>query len=145
MPIKMLCSDQTTISSVAYLLRKPAARITPSVVYNAFSILYSLPNHERFPTANIDLEHIHAMIPKMMLFPTNEVCFGDAFFANGGYVESLRPQLERGNGRFRFLVILPIRKDGGIELVFGTHPEELEMLQADEEFTKFAELLNPFR
>ena len=72
----------------------------------------------------------------------NEICFGDAFFANGGLPESLRPQLERGNGRFRFLVIFPIRKDGGIELAFGTHPEELEMFQADEEFTKYAELVD---
>lgn len=62
--------------------------------------------------------------------------------ANGGLPESLRPQLERGNGRFRFLVTFPIRKDGGIELAFGTHPEELEMFQADEEFTKYAELVD---
>ncbi|KAJ5197404.1 hypothetical protein N7449_007883 [Penicillium cf. viridicatum] len=86
-------------------------------------------------TANMGLEHMNAMISNMMLFPTNEICFGDAFFANGGLPESLRPQLERGNGRFRFLVIFPIREDGGIELAFGTHPEELEMFQADEEFT----------
>ena len=144
MPIEMLCSDHTTIGRVAYLLRESAARITPSVVHDALSILQSLPNHERFSTANMGLEHMHAMISNMMLFPTNEVCFGDAFFANGGCPESLRPQIDRGNGRFRFLVILPIRKDGGIELFFGTHPEELEMFLADKEFTKYAELLTPF-
>lgn len=142
MPIETLCSDQTTIGRVAHVLRESAARITPPVVHDAFSILQSLPNHERFSTANMGLEHMHAMISNMMLFPTNEVCFGNTFFANGGLPESLRPQLERGNGRFRFLVILPIRKDGGIELVFGTHPEELDMLQADGEFTKYAELLS---
>ncbi|KAJ9490530.1 hypothetical protein VN97_g2712 [Penicillium thymicola] len=138
MPIQTLCSNETTIGRVAYLLRQSAARITPSVVHDAFSILLSLSDHDRFSTANMGLEHMNAMISNMMLFPTEEICFGDAFFANGGLPESLRPQLERGNGRFRFLVIFPIRKDGGIELAFGTHPEELEMFQADEEFTKFA-------
>ncbi|KAJ5153223.1 uncharacterized protein N7482_009701 [Penicillium canariense] len=143
MPIETLCSDQTTIGRVAYLLRESAARITPSVVHDALSILQALPDHSRFSTANMGLEHMHAMISNMMLFPTNEVCFGDAFFGNRGYLESLRPQLERGNGRFRFLVILPFREDGGIELAFSTYPEELEMFQADEEFTKYAEILNP--
>jgi hypothetical protein len=143
MPIETLCSDETTIGRVAYVLRESAARITPGVVHDALSILQSLPNHERFSTANMGLEHMHAMISNMMLFPTEEVCFGNTFFANGGCPESLRPQIERGNGRFRFLIILPIRKDGGIELLFGTHPEELEMLLADEEFTKYAELLTP--
>ncbi|UKZ76797.1 hypothetical protein TrVFT333_004509 [Trichoderma virens FT-333] len=81
------------------------------------------------------LEHMHAMISNMMLFQTSEIRFGDKFFANGGFPESLRPQLERGNGRFRFLVIFPMKKDGGVELVMGTHPEELEMLMTDEEFT----------
>ncbi|EED16026.1 transferase family protein [Talaromyces stipitatus ATCC 10500] len=142
MPIEELCSDKTSIGRVAYLLRQSAARITPSVVHDAFSILQSLPDHSRFSTANMGLEHMHAMISNMALFPSNEICFGDGFFANGGIPESLRPQIERGNGRFRFLVIFPIKKDGGIELVLGTHPEELEMFQADKDFTKYAELVD---
>ncbi|KAJ6097001.1 hypothetical protein N7486_007747 [Penicillium sp. IBT 16267x] len=142
MSIETLCSAETSIGRVAYLLRQSAARITPSVVHDAFSILQSLPDHSRFSTANMGIEHMHAMISNMMLFPTSEVCFGDAFYANRGLPESLRPQLERGNGRFRFLVIFPIREDGGVELVLGTHPEELEMFQADEDFTKYATLVD---
>ncbi|KAF7556944.1 hypothetical protein G7Z17_g989 [Cylindrodendrum hubeiense] len=142
MPIETLCSPETSIGRVAYLLRQSAARITPSVVHDAFTILQSLPDHSRFSTANMGLEHMHAMISNMMLFPSNEICFGDKFFANGGSPESLRPQLERGNGRFRFLVIFPMKKDGGVELVLGTHPEELEMFKMDEEFTKYADLVD---
>jgi hypothetical protein len=142
MPLEILCSDETSIGRVAYLLRQSAARITPSVVHDAFSILQSLPDHSRFSTANMGIEHMHAMISNMMLFPNSEVYFGDSFFANGGLPESLRPQLERGNGRFRFLVILPIREDGGVEFVLGTHPEELDLFQADENFTKYAKLVD---
>lgn len=141
MSIETLCSPETSIGSVAYLLRQSAARVTPSLVHDAFTILQSLPDHSRFSTANMGLEHMHAMISNMMLFPTSEICFGDKYFANGGSPESMRPQLERGNGRFRFLVIFPMKKDGGVELVFGTHPEELEMLKTDDEFTKYADLV----
>ncbi|GFF76268.1 hypothetical protein IFM47457_04106 [Aspergillus lentulus] len=142
MPIETLCSAETTIGKVALLLRQSAARITPSLVHDAFTILQSLPDHSRFSTANMGLEHMHAMISNMMLFPTSEICFGDAFFGNGGVPETMRPQLERGNGRFRFLVIFPMRKDGGVELVLGTHPEELEMFLMDKEFTRYAELVD---
>ncbi|KAJ5792035.1 transferase family protein [Penicillium pulvis] len=142
MPIEKLCSDETSIGRVAYLLRQSAARVTTSVVHDAFSILQSLPDYSRFSTANMGIEHMHAMISNMMLFPTDEVCFGNAFFANRGQPECLRPQLERGNGRFRFLVVLPIRKDGGVELVLGTHPEELDVFLADESFTKYATLVD---
>ncbi|KAM5341912.1 hypothetical protein ACJ41O_014943 [Fusarium nematophilum] len=142
MPVETLCSPDTSIGRVAYLLRQAAARITPSLVHDAFTILQSLPDHSRFSTANMGLEHMHAMISNMMMFPSDEICFGDKFFANGGVPESMRPQLERGNGRFRFLVIFPMKKDGGVELVLGAHPEELEMFRTDEEFTKYADLVD---
>ncbi|CAM1509769.1 Fc.00g001040.m01.CDS01 [Cosmosporella sp. VM-42] len=142
MPIRTLCSPETSIGRIAYLLRQSAARITPSLIHDAFTILKSLPDHSRFSTANMGLDHMHAMISNIMLFPTSQLCFGDKFFANGGSPESMRPQLERGNSRFRFLVIFPMKKDGGVELVLGTHPEELEMFKADEEFTKYADLVD---
>lgn len=142
MPIETLCSSETSIGQVAYHLRQSAARITPSVVHDAFTILRSLSDHSRFSTANMGLEHMHAMISNMMLFPSNEICFGDKFFLNQGSPESMRPQLDRGSGRFRFLVIFPMKKDGGVELVLGTHPEELEMFMTDDEFTKFASFVS---
>ncbi|KAK2839260.1 putative NRPS-like protein biosynthetic cluster [Arthroderma sp. PD_2] len=142
MPVETLCSPDTSIGHVAYLLRQSSARITPSLVHDAFTILQSLPDHSRFSTANMGLEHMHAMISNMMLFPTNEISFGDQLFANGGSPESMRPQVDRGNGRFRFLVIYPMKKDGGVELVLGTHPEELEMFKTDDEFTKYADLVD---
>ncbi|KAJ5779598.1 hypothetical protein N7457_007318 [Penicillium paradoxum] len=142
MPINDLCSSETTIGRVAYLLRQSAARITPSVVHDAFTILQSLPDHSRFSTANMGLEHMHAMISNKMMFPVDEIRFGTGLFANGGLLESIRPQLERGAGRFRFLAIFPLRKDGGVELVLGTHREELDMFKTDEEFMKYADVID---
>lgn len=124
------------------MLRESAARITPSLVHDAFTLLQSLPDHSRFSTANMGLAHMHAMISNMILFQTSEISFGDKFFNNGGSPETMRPQLERGNGRFRFLVIFPMKKDGGVELVLGTFPEELEMFKKDAEFTKYAKLVD---
>jgi len=142
MPIETLCSPETSIGRIAYLLREAAARITPSLVHDAFTLLQSLPDYSRFTTACMGLAGMHAMISNLMLFETSEISFGDGFFANGGSPEAMRPQVERGNKRFRSLVIYPMRDDGGVELVLGTLPEELEMLKTDEEFTKYAKLMD---
>ncbi|KAF3484455.1 uncharacterized protein GIQ15_03779 [Arthroderma uncinatum] len=142
MPVETLCSPETSIGHVAYMLRQSTARITPSLVHDAFTILQSLPDHSRFSTANMGLEHMHAMISNMMLFPTSEINFGDKLFANSGSPESMRPQVERAHGIFRFLAIYPMKKDGGVELVLGTHREELEMFKTDEEFMKYADLVD---
>jgi hypothetical protein len=40
------------------------------------------------------------------------------------------------------LVVFPLKADGGIELVLGTFPEEREMLARDEEFAKYAQLVD---
>ncbi|KAL9601177.1 MAG: hypothetical protein Q9219_002677 [cf. Caloplaca sp. 3 TL-2023] len=143
MPVETLCSPKTSIGRVAYVLREAAARITPSLVHDALTLLKSLPDYRRFTTACMGLPGMHAMISNLILFQTSDISFGDAFFADGGSPAALRPQLERGNKRFRFLVIYPMRDDGGVELVLGTFPEELEMLKTDEEFMKYAKLVDP--
>ncbi|KAF2258812.1 transferase family protein [Lojkania enalia] len=142
MPVEELCAPETSIARIAHLLRGSAARMTPSLVHDAFTLLQSLPDHSRFSTANMGLEHMHAMISNMMLFQTSDISFGEGYFANGGSPETMRPQLERGSGRFRFLVVFPMKADGGVELVLGTFPEERDMLARDDEFTRYAQLLS---
>ncbi|KNB09128.1 hypothetical protein FOXG_09770 [Fusarium oxysporum f. sp. lycopersici 4287] len=141
MPIETLCSPETNISQIARVIREAAARITPSVVHDTFTLLRSMTDYSKPATANMGLEHMNAMISNMMLFQTSDISFGDSLF-EGGSPEAMRPQIERGHRRFRFLVISPMRKDGGVELVLGTLPEELNMLMSDEEFTKYAVLLD---
>ena len=142
MPIETLCSPETSIGRIACVLREAAARITPSLVHDAFTLLQTLPDYSRFTTACMGLEGMHAMISNLMLFQTSEISFGGEFFADGGCPAAMRPQIERGHKRFRFLVIYPMKNDGGVELVLGTFPEELEMLQTDAQFTTYAKLID---
>lgn len=137
-----LCAPDTSIGRVSQVLRDTAARITPSLVHDAFTLLQALPDHTRFSTANMGLHHMHAMISNLILFPTSEIDFGSNLFGNSGSPEVMRPQLVRGNGRFRFLIVSPMKKDGAVELVMGTFPEELAFLEQDEEFNQYAKLVD---
>ncbi|KAI0399761.1 transferase family protein [Xylaria palmicola] len=141
MPVATLCSPATSVGSVARVLRQASARISPSLVHDALTVLQSLPDHGRFSTAHMGLEHMHALLSNMMMASTGDIRFGDDFFANGGAAETMRPQIERHHGRFRLLVIFPMTGDGAVELVLGTHPEELAMLRTDGEFTRYAEFV----
>ncbi|CAG7559788.1 unnamed protein product [Fusarium equiseti] len=141
MPIETLCAPDTSVAQIAGVIRESATRITPRLVHDTFTLLQSMSDYSKPATANMGLEHMNAMISNMMLFQTSDISFGDSFFASGS-PEAMRPQIERGHRRFRFLVISPLRKDGGVELVMGTLPEELKMLMSDEEFTKYAVLLD---
>ncbi|RWA11645.1 hypothetical protein EKO27_g3464 [Xylaria grammica] len=142
MPVEALCSPTTSVGSVARLLRQSNARASPALVHDALTILQSLPDHSRFSTAHMGLEHMHSLLSNMLMFSSSDIRFGEEFFANGGTAEAMRPQIERHNGRFRLLVVFPMTKDGAVELVLGTHPEELEMLKTDEQFTRYADLVD---
>ncbi|KAM3499606.1 hypothetical protein MY10362_007154 [Beauveria mimosiformis] len=137
-----LCAPDTSLGRISQVLRDTAARITPSLVHDAFTLLQSLPDHTRFSTANMGLDHLHAMISNLILFQMSEIDFGGKLFGNNGLPEMMRPQLVRAHGRFRFLIISPMKKDGAVELVLGTFPEELDFFKADQEFNKYAKVVD---
>lgn len=142
MTIETLCSPETSIGRIARLQREAAARITPSLVHDAFTLLQTLPNYERFTIASMGVAGMHAMISNLMLFQTSEISFGDGFFGGGGSPVAMRPQMDRYHRQLRFLVIFPLKEDSGVELALGTRPEELRMLKTDAEFMGYAKLVD---
>ncbi|KAI0164569.1 transferase family protein [Xylariaceae sp. FL1272] len=142
MPIETFCSPTMTIAQVARLIRDASARITPQVVHDTFCLYQNIEDRSRFGGAGVGLEHMNTLISNVMMFSTDELGFGDRFFDQGGVPITMRPQLERHAGRFRAIVIFPMTKDGSVELVLGTHPEEVEMLQKDDEFSRYAEMVD---
>ncbi|MCJ1385508.1 hypothetical protein MMC17_008631 [Xylographa soralifera] len=141
MPVDELCAPETSIGRIAYLVREAAARITPSLVHDAFTLLQSVPDYSMLTNACMGLAGMHAMMNNMMLFQTSEISFGGEFFANEGVPDTMRVQMDRFNTAFRLLIIHPMRKDGGVELLLGTLPEEFDMLTTDKEFTKYARFM----
>ena len=141
MSVKELCAPETSIGRIAYLVREAAKLITPSLVHDAFTLLQSVPDYGMLTNACMGLAGMHAMMNNMMLFQTGEISFGGEFFANEGVPDTMRLQMDRFNTAFRLLIILPMRKDGGVELLLGTLPEEFDMLTKDEEFTEYARFM----
>ncbi|KAK1704900.1 uncharacterized protein BDZ83DRAFT_594754 [Colletotrichum acutatum] len=137
MPVATLCGTETTVAQIAQVLRAAAVHITPSLVHDAFTLLQSVPDYTKVTTACMGMEGMHTAVNNLMLFQTNAISFGDEFLDDGGVPSAMRVQMDAINAAFRMLVIHPLREDGGIELVIGTLPEELDVLLADGEFTGY--------
>jgi hypothetical protein len=143
MPVEELCSPDTSLAKISYLIRKTIARINTALVHDAYTLLRSMTDYSKPGTANMGLEHMNEMISNMILWQPedNLSSFGEGIFA-GGKPEVVRPQIERGHRRFRFSLVHPLRADGGVELELGLLPEELKIFQADEYLTKYAKVLH---
>lgn len=141
LPVLELVAAETKLSRVASVFRTAANTITPQLVHDAFTLLQSVEDYTLITNACMGLSGFHAMMNNMMLFRTDEIAFGDELLAGGGVPETMRIQMDRFNTAFRLLVILPMRKDGGIELLLGTLPEEFSMLINDGEFMEYATFL----
>ncbi|RMZ73130.1 transferase family [Pyrenophora seminiperda CCB06] len=137
-----LCDPSTSILQVAQILRASSARMTPSLIHDAFSLLQSLPDYKEYAMASMGLDHMHLMLSNLMMFQLEEVNFGGRFWGNGGVPEMMRPPLKGHNRLLRFLAILPVKGDGGVEFSFGTGEGEREVLRADEEFARYTELVD---
>ena len=86
----------------------------------------------------------------LMLFETGEVLAfgGDVFGEEGegsggskGGPVALRMLQGVQNSAHRLDIILPMRKDGGVEVVLGTFPDELEAMLGDGEWMRYARLM----
>ncbi|TID19575.1 hypothetical protein E2P81_ATG06742 [Venturia nashicola] len=143
-PIEELCSPTTSLAKVASQIRKSIAKVNTALVHDAYTLLRSMTDYTKPATANMGLEHMNEMISNMILWrpEDNLASFGEGVFAAGGKPEAVWPQIERGHRRFRFSLVHPVRADGGVELELGTLPEELKMLQGDDLFTRYAELVD---
>ncbi|KAF4463402.1 transferase family [Fusarium albosuccineum] len=137
MPLATLCGTDTTVGQISQVLRAAAVHITSSLVHDAFTLLQSVPDYTKVTTACMGMEGMHTAVNNLMLFQTSFISFGDEFLDDGGVPSTMRVQMDAINAAFRMLVIHPLREDGGVELVIGTLPEELDALLADGEFTSW--------
>nr|POE93187.1 non-canonical non-ribosomal peptide synthetase fub8 [Quercus suber] len=140
MSLKELCSPKTSIARIALVLREAASRINSSLVHDTYTVLRADRDIAVHIAARMRRERMYAMLNNMMLFQTGGIEFGGKFFADRGALSAMRFRIDWVN-TIELLVILPMRKDGGVELLLGAPPEELDMLMKDEMFGKYASFM----
>lgn len=142
--VSKLCSSETTVYEIAQICREARTRIDQELVHDAFGLLHTIQdnspgNHTTAFLGQGIQDGPHSLFNNMMLFHAKDIgAFGGNIF---DAPDAVRVQMDWLNKAFRSLFILPIRDDGGVELLLGTFPEELDAMRNDEEFMQFAEFL----
>ncbi|KAG9495251.1 hypothetical protein J7337_013486 [Fusarium musae] len=144
MSVAELCSSQTSLYKIAQICREARTRVDQEFVHDAFSLLHTIKdnspgNHTTAFLGQGIQDGPHSLFNNMTLFQASDIGpFGGVVFEAP---EAVRVQMDWLNKAFRSLFILPMRKGGGVELLLGTLPEELDAMKSDHEFMQFAEFL----
>ncbi|KAL0933415.1 transferase family protein [Colletotrichum truncatum] len=138
MPVVELAAPTTSLRDVALRIRSQAAKVSPELVKDAFTLMREVSDYTKLKHAFTRLDGFDVMITSVLLLPLDKINFGAEIFDNDGKPESLRPLMDAFNANFRLCMVLPMKSHGGIELLVSLFDDEMEQLMKDEEFAEFA-------
>lgn len=138
LPLATLVSPETTIGEVAKVIRKSAGTIHHEAMMDAYKLLRDVPDYGMRKLRFTSVHGTSMLITSLLMFPIEEICFGEAFFGNEGRPEAFRPLMSAFNRLFRISFILPRERHGGVEFVVSLFENEMDLLLEDEEFSKYA-------
>jgi hypothetical protein len=141
MEVSALTSPFTLLSEVAQAIRQAVDNITQERLHSAYGLAAAMPDYSaaRYPFATF--EGAEACFTSFLGLPLMEMRFGGKVFKNGGLVDHLRPPRREFDVVCRRCVVLPPRPAGGFEVLLSLKDREMEFLEKDPEFARFAQFL----
>jgi hypothetical protein len=140
-PLSSLVGPESSIAQIALMLRESGSKIRPALFHDAFALMGTVGDYTNLKYAFMRHGGLDLMITNLMLFPTSVISFGGEYFGDGGQPTALRLLQGVQNSAHRMGVVLPMREDGGVEMMLGVWPEELERMKGDEEWSRFVKLI----
>lgn len=129
----------SSIGSVAQAIRKMAGGVTKERLLDAYRLVKSRTGGERSLTLdNLRVDGNGLIITSFVTFATNSVTFGAGPFGNGGRPDAMRSMMGAISKVFRYCAILPRMSNGGVEFVATVSDDEMELLEKDDEFNRYA-------
>ncbi|KAK8115346.1 hypothetical protein PG999_007415 [Apiospora kogelbergensis] len=147
LPLERLAGADSTVGSVAALLRHNAGRADSAKLLNLFCLLDNLSDYDelirlkRKRTSSVEGNNLS--ISSMVNVQMDSVCFGKGpVFGNNGHVEAARLLMGTINSWTRTCLISPRTKNGAVEFVAKMYDEEFELLMADTQFAQYVSCLS---
>ncbi|ORY03472.1 hypothetical protein BCR34DRAFT_573489 [Clohesyomyces aquaticus] len=140
-PLALLTADDTSMATIARVIRDGANSITQSNLLDAYALARNVSDFGELSLQNPSLDSTAMLVSPLLTYPTNSLCFGDDIFGNGGKLEALRMPMYSFNRMTRLSLVLPRLAAGGVEFLLNLFEEEMELLLRDPEFKKYAMFL----
>lgn len=136
-------ADQTPLSHLAVEVRRSVQAITRERLHEAYGLAMAMDDYAsaglRYPFATF--EGAECCFTSFLSLPIMEVSFGGGVFENGGTPDHLRPPRREFDVVCRRCVILAPRPAGGFEILLSLKKDEMDHLERDAEFARFAQFL----
>ncbi|KAK2755485.1 hypothetical protein FQN54_006422 [Arachnomyces sp. PD_36] len=132
-----LTSPNTSLKYIAGEVRKAADSITTSRIHTAFGLAASLPDYSKLTFPFATFAGAEVCITSWIAWSLFDLDFGP-IFANEGRPEFLRPPRREFDAVCRRCVVLPLQSHGGCEILISLVEDEMQRLEQDPEFTRFA-------
>lgn len=137
MPLSVLTDPSTPLAQVSVEVRATVDEITQERARRALSLADIIPDYTKVthPFASFDGDEV--CITSLIQLTWFELNWGK-MFDNGGRIESLRPTRRELDAVFRRCMVLPMRQNGGFEVLVSLFEEEMQHLEKDQEFNRYA-------
>ncbi|KAK5657383.1 hypothetical protein OQA88_2953 [Cercophora sp. LCS_1] len=138
-------ADRVPLCTIAAEVRRTVKSITRERIHQAYGLAAAMNDDElasvglRYPFATF--AGAECCFTSFLSMPVMDASLGSGVFENGGTPDHMRPPRREFDVVCRRCVILPPRPAGGFEVMLSLKKAEMEALEADEEFTKFAQFL----
>ncbi|MCJ1416064.1 hypothetical protein MMC32_002399 [Xylographa parallela] len=139
MPLAELIASSTPLGRVAQALRQGAAGLDSQAVHAAYGLLRSTSDFSRVQGRFVERpESADLLLSNIIAFPMSEINFGERYFGNGGSPQTLRVLHGPYAPHVRLGHVLPRNPHhGGVELSVNLFSDEMDYLDADEEFNRY--------
>ncbi|KAM7195495.1 acetyl-CoA synthetase-like protein [Rhypophila sp. PSN 637] len=157
LPVDVL-TKEISIAGVAQKIREVASLVNAELFHDAYALSQSdaVQDYSQLKYSFMRHENFDLALTNIMLFEIGEVLdFGGKIFGEGKVLTEEGDEIKAGaggpvalrmlhgvqNSAHRLVIILPMRKDGGVEILLGTFEEEKDAMLKDEEWMRYASLM----
>lgn len=139
LPLLTLVGAATSLGRVAENIRAVVDTSTHKALQDAYTLAREVDdlNKIRFNRGHTP-GSFDIVISSFLMFPYDNVAWGDKVFANGGRPYAVRPLMRRFSRASQFCFVLPRKANGGVEFVVTLYEDEMKFLLEDEEFGEWA-------
>ncbi|KAI0857696.1 transferase [Xylaria cubensis] len=139
MPLRTLVSQDTSIASVANTIRAAVgSQASQENLLEAYALLRDAPDYNQVQWRATHTSGSSVGVLSPMILPFNDTCFGKDIFGNEGKPDAFRPIMGACNRGYRTCFVIPRKKHGGLEFVMTLSEEEMNFLEDDIEFSRYA-------
>ncbi|RYP61518.1 hypothetical protein DL770_009772 [Monosporascus sp. CRB-9-2] len=140
LPLSVVTAPSATLTSLALALRTSLDSYTVSDMRQSFGIAQDIADYSTLTYTFAGLSGATMNVSTTLQAPIFTLDFGPAFGVGGtGNLECIRVFKDELDQAFRRVLVMPMMKDGGFEILVALFEDEMNRLLADEEWAKYVQ------